>query len=74
MKKRNINYCIIICFISFFIIQGCAYTVPQIQKQGEIIKVGMSKDEVLAVWGKPYHKWLQEQSISNSIFFPVLSC
>lgn len=32
------------------------------------MKVGMSKDEVLALWGKPYHKWLQEQSIDSNVW------
>jgi hypothetical protein len=31
----------------------------------------MSKDEVLATWGKPYHKWLREQSLdSNEWTYP----
>ena len=67
MKKTSI-YSAIFCSILFLIIQGCAYTVPQIRTKQGMVKVGMSKNEVLSLWGKPYHQWLQEQSLDSDMW------
>ena len=66
--KRTMKIKIFYILILLFIIQGCAYTVPQIKTKDGMVQVGMSKEEVLAVWGKPYHKWLQNQSLDSDMW------
>lgn len=66
--KRNLIYLTILCFVLILFGQGCAYNVSQIRKQEGMVEVGMNKEDVLAVWGKPYHKWLQEQSIDSNVW------
>ena len=62
MKKQIIHSIIIVSTLLFFI-QGCVTSSYITSKKGTI-KIGMTKAEVLGIWGEPEHKVPPEEKTS----------